>query len=76
MASTYDLELLEDLIIVTLDPKSMLKQQVTATQFAEWELFALNENIRIKKRMKAVIGKPGKERYKERYIYKEISRIL
>ncbi len=76
MASTYDLELLEDLICVTLNPKAILQQQATATQIAEWEMLAQTENSRIRKRMKATVANPGKDKDKARYVQRNQRDII
>jgi len=76
MASTYDLELLEDLINVTLDPSTILYMPANSKQFAEWENFVSSESVRIKKRMKAVVSRAGKERDIERYIQRNQQDII
>jgi hypothetical protein len=72
----YDLELLEDLITVTLNPKRILLVQPTSAEIAGYELLAQTEKIRIRKRMKSITGKPVKEKYKQKYIQRNRQDII
>jgi len=72
----YDLELLEDMITVTLNPKNILLVQPTALEIAEYEQLAQTEKVRIRKRMKSIISKPLKEKYKVKYVHRNQQDII
>lgn len=63
-----ELELLDELISKTLDPKKILHADITPDLFNRLHEIAVNEHERIRKRFKQIHYSRDKERLKEQYV--------
>jgi len=69
MAPQYELELLEQLISITLHPKNLLNETLVKKNKDEWLRIAAKEIIRIKKVLKTGIFSFRKEKARSLYIH-------
>jgi hypothetical protein len=72
----YDLELLEEIITVTLDPKKILQQKIDDALFTQLHGIAVTEHGKIRKRLKLVHYSHDKERLKEQYVQQQQADII
>lgn len=68
MALHYELELLEELISITLQPKKLLNESFVKNNTAEWLRLAAIEIVRIKKELRAGLLTCKKEKARRTYI--------
>lgn len=68
MALHYELELLEELISITLQPKKLLNESFVKNNTAEWLRLAASEIVRIKKELRAGLLTCKKEKARRTYI--------
>lgn len=76
MALYYELELLEELISITLHPENLSNENSVKNQFKEWFRLALTEKERIKKSLRNGLLCIEKEKQRAIYIQQHQSAII
>ncbi len=76
MALYFELELLEDLISITLNPKNFTNENSVKNQYNKWSRLAITERERIKKKLRNGLLCIQKEKQRKIYIQQHQSSII
>lgn len=76
MALYYELELLEELISITLHPENLSNENSVKKQFKEWSRLAFTEKERVKKSLRNGLLCIEKEKHRKIYIQQHQSAII